>query len=252
MYRSLLILGLAFSLLLSSTHANPAEPVGGAAPVQAVALDIVLLKAVFPAANAAPPAGAPGVEQPPAPAPLPSGSLGKRLAEALHAVDAAGQAGNLAERLQKALATLDTGGRVELVAQVSSVTLANQPIAAQINRRVPKVASTVMTQHGAVNSTTTENLGTILKAIPGVGSAGQIVVELNAETADLGPADEGTVLSVDPQGKETRAPTTETAEMNTTVRLQNGQTVVAADQSQQRVGRTVEYVLLLTARIVAE
>jgi hypothetical protein len=40
--------------------------------------------------------------------------------------------------------------------------------------------------------------------------------------------------------------------MNTTVRLQNGQTVVAADQSQQRVGRTVEYVLLLTARIVAE
>ena len=105
-------------------------------------------------------------------------------------------------------------------------TVSNQQARIQIGRREPRITATNFTQGGQVNSVSFENMGTAFTVISRVTAEGQIVAEIAVEDSRSGPPDEGTTIAAPKQGEPVRIPVAETLNMQSTVTLADGKSVV--------------------------
>jgi hypothetical protein len=107
------------------------------------------------------------------------------------------------------------------------MTLDNQPAYVQVGSRVPRIQGTSLNAATQVNSITLENVGLILGVTPRVSPEGTVVMEVDAENSAVGPEATGTPVSVS-NGTIIRSPIFNVTMAQTTISVQDGQTVVLA------------------------
>lgn len=139
--------------------------------------------------------------------------------------------------------------KMEHVSRVELTTLDNQPAEIHLGAREARVTSTQMTQFGQISSVTYENVGTIITLTPRTSGDGAVALQLNIEESHAAPAGEGTVIATPKQGEPTRVANTLMFQLQTTLRIANGQTVAVGGTSHSKSGS--QRWLLVTARAVA-
>ncbi len=142
-------------------------------------------------------------------------------------------------RLLARPAKMETTGRVRLVATD------NQPAFVQMGSRVPRITNTAK---GQANTTVLENVGLILGVTPRITPDGTIVMELDAEQSQLGPENEGIPISV-AGDKVIRTPRIDTAMVQTTVTIPDGQTIILGSVPQHGKSNK-ELLIIVTPHII--
>jgi len=103
---------------------------------------------------------------------------------------------------------------------------------------------------GQVNSITFENVGLMLGVTPQIRRDGLVVMSIDIERSQLGPAEEGPVISKPADGEAIRAAPTETLTTQTTIGARSGQGVVVGMQQTKRQGRQSELLIIVTPKLL--
>jgi type II secretory pathway component GspD/PulD (secretin) len=99
----------------------------------------------------------------------------------------------------------------ELLAHAQLTTLDNQRAFVQMGRREPRITNSQISQNVRINSTTLENVGSILGLTPRVGTDQTVTMTIDVEDSRMGPPEEGTVIMVPKEGEPIRSPIIHTA-----------------------------------------
>lgn len=126
------------------------------------------------------------------------------------------------------------GGKLNCLTRVQLVTLDGQEGSLQVGQRVPRIVGSQRTPGGQSNSVTMENVGMRLSVKPRLRDDGMIVLEIQIERSQLGPADEGAVIAKPSEGEPIRVSSTETFTAQTTVSARSGQSVLVGGLMDQR------------------
>jgi Flp pilus assembly secretin CpaC len=95
-----------------------------------------------------------------------------------------------------------------------------------------------------------ENVGLMLGVTPGIRRDGLIVMQIDIERSQLGPAEEGTPTSKPSDGAAIRVPPTETLSAQTTVSARNGQSVLVGAERTERQARQSELLIVVTPELI--
>jgi hypothetical protein len=107
------------------------------------------------------------------------------------------------------------------------MTLDNQPAFIQVGQRVPRISAVqVSATTGNTNSITLDNVGLLLGVTPRISPDGLVVMQIDAEKAELDPEATGIPIFTSPSGQVTRSPIIDTTTAQTTVAAMSEQTVV--------------------------
>lgn len=116
--------------------------------------------------------------------------------------------------------------RLDVLSRPQVQTLNNQEAYILVGSRVPRITNVNQTTVGITNSTQLENVGLALRVVPHISPDGLVVMEIDAEKSELGPASEGIPISINNNGDVIRSPIINTTVAQTTVSARNGQTVI--------------------------
>ncbi len=116
-------------------------------------------------------------------------------------------------------------GDVRVLAESELLAGDNQPAFVLVGNRVPRVTGTTNTGRGRTKSVNFENVGTILGVTARVADDERISLEVDVERSQLGPKNEGALLSAD-DDDEPRVQRIETLTVQTTATLRSGETAV--------------------------
>ena len=122
---------------------------------------------------------------------------------------------------------------MEVLFQAELTTLDNQPAHARAGRREPTISAINSFASGQTNSVTQQNLGTNLGFTPRANADRVVTMQLDVEDCRFAPANEGVPIFVPKKGEPVRSPTMETFEVQTTIKVANGQTVLLSDFSRK-------------------
>jgi Flp pilus assembly secretin CpaC len=103
---------------------------------------------------------------------------------------------------------------------------------------------------GLVNNITLENVGLMLGVTPQIRRDGLVVMSIDIERSQLGPADEGPVMSKSADGETIRAVPTETLTTQTTISARSGQGVLVGRQQTKRQARQSELLIIVTPELL--
>ncbi len=145
-------------------------------------------------------------------------------------------------RLLARPANMETTGRVRLVAAN------NEPAFVQLGARVPRVASTLSSAKGQTTTTVLDNVGLILGVTARIEPHGTIALQVDAEQSQLGPEKEGIPISV-AGDKIIRTPRIETAMVQTSVTIPDGQTIILGSMPRQAKSDR-EMLIIVTPHII--
>jgi type II secretion system protein D len=123
------------------------------------------------------------------------------------------------------LRALQESRRLEVLSRPQITTLDGKPGRVQVGASVPTVQGVTLTQFGQTNNILYQDIGIILEVQPRISVDGQVVMNVLAEKSELGPVNEGVVISVI-EGSEVRAQQIKTTRATTTVSAASGQTIV--------------------------
>jgi len=139
--------------------------------------------------------------------------------------------------------------QTEILARAQLTTLSNQPAFIQMGRREPRITGSTKTATGTVNSVTVENVGTIVGLTPRVGADRAVTINVDIEDSRAGPAEQGTPIAVFSEGETVRMPNVDTLKVQTTLRIPDGQTVVASGMAREaKSGK--ERLILVTPHVL--
>lgn len=147
------------------------------------------------------------------------------------------------ETVSAMLRALKDNRRLDVLSRPQVMTLDNQPAFIQVGKRVPRITGSTAQTRGLVNTIELENVGLILGVTPRISPDGMVVMEIDAEKSELGPASEGIPVAVS-DGTEIRSPSINVTVAQTTVSAASGQTIVLGGlitQSEAEVHRSVPW-----------
>ena len=137
---------------------------------------------------------------------------------------------------------------MEVLFQAEVTTLDNQPAHVRAGRREPTISAINSSPSGQVNAVTQQNLGTNLTFTPGANADRAVAMVLDVEDCRFAPANEGVPIFVPKKGEPIRSPTMEIFEVQTTIKVANGQTVLLSDFSRKpKEGK--QRVILVTVHV---
>jgi hypothetical protein len=116
--------------------------------------------------------------------------------------------------------------RLEVLSRPQVMTLDNQPAYIQVGQSVPLLQSTSVGLGGSIAGVTYRNVGLIVAVTPRISADGMVVMEIDAEKSQVGPASEGIQVGVTQNGAPIRQPRIDITQAQTTVSAMDGQTVV--------------------------
>jgi Flp pilus assembly secretin CpaC len=102
---------------------------------------------------------------------------------------------------------------------------------------------------GVVNSITMDNVGLLVAVTPHIRRDGLVVLTIDIERSQLGPAEEGPVISKLSDGEAIRAAPVENLTTETTVSARSGQTVIVGAQQARRQARQSELLIVVTPEL---
>jgi hypothetical protein len=116
--------------------------------------------------------------------------------------------------------------RLEVLSRPQVMTLDNQPAYIQVGQSVPLLQSTSVGLGGSIAGVTYRNVGLIVAVTPRISPDGMVVMEIDAEKSQVGPASEGIQVGVTQNGAPIRQPRIDITQAQTTISAMDGQTVV--------------------------
>ncbi len=116
-------------------------------------------------------------------------------------------------------------GTLRVLARPQIATLDNQPAFIKISQRKPRITGSSSSSRGRVNSVTLEDVGLTLGVTPRISADGQVTMEIDIEQSRLAPEKEGVAVSVS-EGEVVRSPEVEIVNVQTTVRVHDGRSLV--------------------------
>ncbi len=140
---------------------------------------------------------------------------------------------------------------MEVLVQTELTTLENQPAFVQVGRLEPHITAVTGTKEGRINSTTLDNVGTIVKFTPRVAPDRSVTLQLDVVDSRRGPMEEGVIIFAPTNGDPVRTPTIENSETNTTLHIADGETVVVSSDTVRAPKTDKQRVLLLTVHVSA-
>jgi type II secretory pathway component GspD/PulD (secretin) len=142
--------------------------------------------------------------------------------------------------------------QMEVLIRAELTAVENQPAFVQVGRREARITGTSFISSSAtVNSVTFENVGTMLGFTSRVAAGGIAIVQLDIQDSRLGPAEEGTPITIPSKGEPIRTPHSEMFSTQTTLRIPDGQTVVAGGMAREaKAGK--QRLVLVTARVLGK
>lgn len=133
------------------------------------------------------------------------------------------------ESINILIRALQDAGRLQVLSRPSVMTLDSQPAFVQVGARVARITNSNVTATGLINNVTQDvDVGILLQIQPRVNQDGLIVMIVNAEKSEVGPAAQGTPIAVDQQGNPIVIPPINTTTAQATISAYSGQTVVFA------------------------
>jgi type II secretory pathway component GspD/PulD (secretin) len=128
-------------------------------------------------------------------------------------------------------------------------TLDNQAAQIFMGRMEPRISGAVRGPSGTSNMVTSMSLGTQINLTPRMDRDKTVVLVLKISDNRSGPQEEGTIITESKDGQTVRAPSTEQLTAETTVRLQDGKTLLLGGIT--RDGKSNKELLIsVTAHIV--
>jgi general secretion pathway protein D len=142
---------------------------------------------------------------------------------------------------------MQDAGRLQVLSKPSVMALNNQVAFVQVGARVPRITGVTTTpQGGSQNSTTDEDVGILLRIQPRINDDGLVVMIIDVEKSEVGPAATGIPIAVSTNGQVINSPQINTTTAQTTISAYTGQTVVFAGLIQKNRAVTSRRVPLLS------
>jgi len=116
--------------------------------------------------------------------------------------------------------------RLEVLSRPQVMTLDNQPAYIQVGQAVPLLSSSSVGLAGTIAGVNYRNVGLIVAVTPRISPDGMVVMEIDAEKSQIGPASEGIQVGVTQNGAPIRQPRIDITQAQTTISAMDGQTVV--------------------------
>ncbi|HEU5431805.1 MAG TPA: secretin N-terminal domain-containing protein, partial [Thermomicrobiales bacterium] len=116
--------------------------------------------------------------------------------------------------------------RLEVLSRPQVMTLDNQPAYIQVGQAVPLLTSSSVGLAGTIAGVNYRNVGLIVAVTPRISPDGMVVMEIDAEKSQVGPASEGIQVGVTQNGAPIRQPRIDITQAQTTISAMDGQTVV--------------------------
>jgi len=132
------------------------------------------------------------------------------------------------ENVSVLLRALQESRRIEILSRPQVRTLDNQPAFIQVGQRVPRIATSTLTQFGQTNTVDFIDVGLILGVTPRISPDGTVVMEIDAEKSSISTEAEGVPVSSLADGTVLRAPIINTTRAETTVSAASGETIILA------------------------
>jgi type II secretory pathway component GspD/PulD (secretin) len=150
------------------------------------------------------------------------------------------------------LAKLEKEGRVAIVNQFQFTTADNQPVSAQQGERKPRITATNVTTTGRINTTTFENVGTLMKFHARVIANNELAMTATVEKSYIGPESKGIIIAEPNVGLVVRSPSYMTLTAQTTVNMKNGEVVNVAGLKSKPDSAADDFQVLIVAEILPE
>jgi Flp pilus assembly secretin CpaC len=160
-----------------------------------------------------------------------------------------GDAGDPAGDPKARIHQLDKAGKLDGLTRVQLTAIENQQASLHVGQRVPRITGSQRSPAGQTNSVTFENVGLMLRVTARADRDGRIVLHVQTERSQLGPAEEGTPISEPAEGEPIRIAAMETVTAETTVAARDGQSVLVGAQQLKRQGRQSEVLIVVTPRL---
>jgi hypothetical protein len=132
------------------------------------------------------------------------------------------------ESISVLLRALQENRRLDVLSRPQVMALDNQPAFIQVGQQVPYIVG--ISDAGVTGTTNFStdfvDVGIILTVIPRISPDGMVVMEIDATKSAVGPIEQGTPISIAPNGDVIRSPRIDTQRAQTTVMAASGQTVI--------------------------
>ncbi|HIM30184.1 MAG TPA: general secretion pathway protein GspD [Planctomycetes bacterium] len=124
---------------------------------------------------------------------------------------------------------MQDAGRLQVLSKPQIMALNNQLAFIQVGAQVPRITGvSVSPQGGSQNLTEDVPVGMLLRIQPRINDDGLVVMIIDVERSEVGPAGSGIPIAIGENGQVINSPQIFTTTAQTTVSAQDGQTVVFA------------------------
>jgi type II secretory pathway component GspD/PulD (secretin) len=152
--------------------------------------------------------------------------------------------------IQEILAELKKQFKVRIIAQPELLAVDNTPAMLQLGGHIPRVTGANVSSRGRTNSVSMENVGTIFQATCRVSKNDRITLQIELESSEMGPKEEGVVIAESQDVGPIRTPVIETVTLQTTVTVLNGETVILGGMVYHSEERSGDVLVLLQPEII--
>ncbi len=153
--------------------------------------------------------------------------------------------------LQTKIRKLEKSKRLKVLSRPQFLVLDSQPASLQVGRREPIIRGAAMSRGGQINQVDYENVGIQVGLTARVNPEGPVTMEIDIEISRVSSPEDGVAVSVMESGKIIRAPRVVTSTAQTTVTIDEGQTVVLSGLASESNSRREELLILATPEIVS-
>jgi len=168
------------------------------------------------------------------------------IADLRHGEAAKGDVGDLPSDPKARIQQLDKAGKLDSLTRVKLTTIDGQKASLHVGQRVARITGSTRTPGGQLNSITMENVGLMLGVTPQIRRDGLVVMSIDIERSQPGPAEAGPVISKPADGEAIHAVPMETLTTETTISAHSGQGVVVGMQETKRQTRQSELLIIVT------
>jgi Flp pilus assembly secretin CpaC len=189
------------------------------------------------------------------------------IADLRHGEVAKGDAGDLSGDPKARIQQLDKAGKLDSLTRVQLTTVDGQKASLHVGQRIARIIGSQRSFGGGgggfggpgggggggggqVNSFTMENVGLLVGVTPHIRHDGLVFMAINIERSQLGPAEEGPVISKPSDGEAIRAVPLETLTTETTISCRSGQSVIVGVQQTKRQARQSELLIIVTPELL--
>ena len=180
-----------------------------------------------------------------------------------HGDTAKGDADDLHGDPKARIQQLEKAGRLDSLTRVQLTTVEGQKASLKVGQQVARITSSQRSGGGGfgggagggggggqVNSFTMANVGLMLSVTPQIRRGGLVVMAIDIERSQLGPAEEGPVISKPSDGEAIRFAPTETLTTTATISARSGQGVLVGRQQTKQQARQSELLIIVTPELL--